>query len=147
MNVSMLPSTVMQIILRHCDFRPVENRRLVHIIPNVRIKCTALEFLKSILISQIFANNWIKEIQIPRRTGPTPSFVIFAFTCFHIIPVGFSVVVKEVAAIPFVMWIYNRDQFTTFRCQIIVHFSWVCKSDWVPREISIRNKINIQIYN
>jgi len=62
MDITMLPSTEVQIVFRHSDLRAIEHRWLIHVIPNVCVQGTTLEFLQRIELRQIISHSWVQKI-------------------------------------------------------------------------------------
>mmetsp|Transcript_85066 Transcript_85066/g.259867 ORF Transcript_85066/g.259867 Transcript_85066/m.259867 type:complete len:650 (+) Transcript_85066:880-2829(+) len=60
----------------HGDLRPVENRWLVHVVPNVRVRVRACVFVQRELRTPVLAHLRVGKVGVPRSPGPTPTFVI-----------------------------------------------------------------------
>mmetsp|Transcript_118101 Transcript_118101/g.220809 ORF Transcript_118101/g.220809 Transcript_118101/m.220809 type:complete len:268 (-) Transcript_118101:1761-2564(-) len=69
-------SVWMDCITRHRDLWAVEDRRLIHVVPDVSIGIGALVLAQCKLAAPVFAHLWIREIWVARCTRPAPPFIV-----------------------------------------------------------------------
>lgn len=76
MKDTVLPTTIVNHILRHSNFRTIEDRRFIHVVPNKKRFGGALVVVKFELISPPLARIGIGIINPRRLSRPAPAFII-----------------------------------------------------------------------
>lgn len=64
MDISVFPAAIVHDILGHSNFRPVENRRFVHIVPQPDIVGGALEVLQAVKLLVVVSSCWVVEVEV-----------------------------------------------------------------------------------
>jgi hypothetical protein len=84
MDIAMLPTTMVNVVFRHSDFRPIENGRLIHVVPDVdrlgTLRPTPL-FAVAVELEDAFPpvpSFRVEEIDPGGAARPTPTFVLVA---------------------------------------------------------------------
>lgn len=82
-HISVLKLSVMFCIFVHGDFWSIENRWLIHIVPDMNVFSGSLVFIKSELLRPPLSSFWIDEINVCGVSRPTVTLVDCVFGVFH----------------------------------------------------------------
>src|SRR5690606_31286454 len=83
-DIAVFPVVVVEVVLRHGSFRSVENRRLIHIVPNMEVFGRAWEVLQSEERLPPLPCGRVETVYPVGGARPTPAFVrLFALLIFH----------------------------------------------------------------
>ncbi len=92
MQITVFPVSVMQVIFRHRRLRTIENRGLVHIIPDVHVRSCALERRELEKACPPFMGFGRKAVYPVGRSRPTPAFVNVGVFVAYSKSFGFQIV-------------------------------------------------------
>lgn len=63
----------MDIVLKHGDLRAVENRRLIHVVPDVDVQSRSSIVLQQVAVRIVLSDSWVEEVQVAHRARPAPT--------------------------------------------------------------------------
>mmetsp|Transcript_31915 Transcript_31915/g.67877 ORF Transcript_31915/g.67877 Transcript_31915/m.67877 type:complete len:367 (-) Transcript_31915:975-2075(-) len=76
-NIAMLYIAVgVDRVPRHRDLWAIENRWLIHIVPDVKVLVGALVLVQCVLLAPILPHFRVGEVGVPRGAGPTPTLEV-----------------------------------------------------------------------
>lgn len=83
-HITMFPVAMVEIVLWHGRFRAIEDRRLVHVVPDKGVRRGTGKGLVSEQRAPPFNGSWVKAVNPVGRARPAPAFidvVVFVLDC------------------------------------------------------------------
>mmetsp|Transcript_8128 Transcript_8128/g.30544 ORF Transcript_8128/g.30544 Transcript_8128/m.30544 type:complete len:725 (+) Transcript_8128:1218-3392(+) len=135
-----------QLRFLHGHLGPIEDRRLVHVIPREQVQSRSLILVQRELLRPPLPNVRTGEVRIGRAAGPAPAVVVLlAAFVLDVVSLRSRLVVDVVARVPLDVGIDDGDHLPALGSKALLHLHGVGEERLVPREVLLLiGVLNIQ---
>lgn len=134
-DVAVFPVAVVEVVLGHGGFGPVEDGGFVHVVPEEEVGCGAFEGLVGEERVPPFAGGRVKAVDPVRGARPAPAFVKVVVFIVDAKVLGLQSFDDGIVGLVLDMWVNDGYQLALRGIQLLLHAKGVWKCVLVPSEV------------
>ena len=127
----------MNAVFLHGNFRPIEHRGLIHVIPSKSVQSGSFVSVQLESFDVMLPGIWVRHVEVRRGPGPTPAVKNRAIFVLDVVIQVVIFFVEEVVVVPLYVGVNDGHQLPAFGHQLVGHVYGVRELVVIPREVPL----------